>query len=337
MEASLDFAIYSIKAVSHVSGVTEPTLRAWEKRYNVLVPHRTDSNHRRYTKRDILRVIWLRQRLEEGMSISQASTLLQTQPDETLLAVNNTFGKIYSSKSGNTNVNIKDNSKHFRLDEQVRSPERVVEDLLTAFLSFEEHQAEDLLAEAAGLYPPEQLCLNIIQPVLTEIGERWMNNEVTVATEHFATAICRNRLNAMFESLPIIETGPLILTACAPQEFHELGIIISTYFLRRNGWRVIYLGQNVPAIGLDKDLRRLRPALICFSASRTEAALALRSEIGPIIEGVRQSDLPNLYFAYSGRAFQEEPELHDIFKDWVYFGDDARQSIRLLDQLHLKN
>ena len=127
------------------------------------------------------------------------------------------------------------------------------------------------------------------------------------------------------------------MTACAPLEFHELGVIISAYFLRRNGWRVIYLGQNVPAIDLDKDLRRLKPALICFSASRTEAALALRREIGPIIEKVRETDLPHLYFAYAGRAFQEEPELHDMFKGWVYFGDDARQSIRLLDQLQLKN
>ena len=73
-----------------------------------------------------------------------------------------------------------------------------------------------LLTEAVGLYSPEQLCLGIIQPVLTEIGERWMRNEITVASEHFATNICRNRLNAMIKSLPIADAGPLILTACAP-------------------------------------------------------------------------------------------------------------------------
>ena len=203
VEASLDFAIYSIKAVSHVSGVTEPTLRAWEKRYQVLTPHRTGSNHRRYSKRDILRVVWLRQRLEEGMSISQASTLLQTQPDETLLAMDYIFAKNNGNRNSSANGSTNDTGKHLRLDEEVRSPERLVEELLTAFLSFNEHQAEGLLAEAAGLYPPEQLCLNIMQPVLTEIGERWMNNEVTVATEHFATSICRNRLNAMLGRYPL--------------------------------------------------------------------------------------------------------------------------------------
>lgn len=333
VEASLDFPIYSIKAVSHISGVTEPTLRAWEKRYSVLTPQRTESGHRRYTKRDIYRVMWLRQRLEEGMSISQASTLLQTQPDEVLLEAVQSEFKVNPAKNGNGNGVI----KRARLEEQVRSPERLTEELLKAFTSYNEARAEDLLAEAAGLYSPEQLCLGIIQPVLVEIGERWLRNEVTVATEHFATTICRNRLNAMLESLPIVEGGPLILMACAPQEFHELGTIITTFFLRRYGWRVIYLGQNVPALDLEKDLRRLHPELVCFSASRTEAALILLREVIPVIEEVRENWLPNLQFAYAGRAFQEDPDLHEMFKGWVYFGDDARQSMRLLEQLVPRN
>ena len=119
IEPSLDFPIYSIKAVSRISGVTEPTLRAWEKRYNVLTPKRTDSGHRRYSKRDIYRVMWLNLRLEEGMSISQASVLLQTQPDEALLtmaqykskAANSSNGQLYTSNG---------NGKRARLEEYVR-------------------------------------------------------------------------------------------------------------------------------------------------------------------------------------------------------------------------
>src|SRR6478672_8358726 len=85
VEAALDFPIYSIKAVAHMAGITEPTLRAWEKRYSILTPKRTESGHRRYTRRDIYRVMWLKNRLEEGMSISQASALLKTQPESVLL------------------------------------------------------------------------------------------------------------------------------------------------------------------------------------------------------------------------------------------------------------
>ncbi len=334
VETTLDFAIYSIKAVAHMADVTEPTLRAWEKRYSILSPGRTESGHRRYTKRDIYRVMWLKQRLEEGMSISQASTLLQTQPEAALLDMaqyekGGRNGRTLVETSGYTNsIKRLPNAQN-----EVRSPKLLADRLLEAFLAFDEQTADRLLAEAASVFAPETVCVDIIQGVLVEIGELWMKNEVTVATEHFASTICRARLNAMTEALPIKEDGPLVLTACGPQEFHELGIVITTYFLRRYGWRVIYLGQNVPALDLEKDLRRLRPALMVFSSGRTETAMLLAREILPVVQRVRQNWLPDLIFAYGGNAFVNDPGLHDLFRGQVYFGDNARQSIKLIEDI----
>jgi len=337
VEAALDFPIYSIKAVAHMAGITEPTLRAWEKRYNILNPQRTESGHRRYTRRDIYRVIWLKNRLEEGMSISQASTLLLTQSESTVLE-----GIQLETKSSSNNHKL--NGKHAAnrghsptKTSEIRSFRVLVDELLESFLEFDELRADQVLAEATGLYSPEAVCVDIMQPALSEIGELWMKDEVTIATEHFASNICRTRLNTMLDSMPVVNEGPLILTACSPHEFHELGIIVTTLFLRRNGRRVIYLGQNVPAQGLEKDLRRLKPSLIAFSAGRTEAALILAQEIKPVLEEVKAKWLPELIFAYGGRVFVEEPSLHELFAGQVYFGDDARQSVVLVDQLLPKN
>jgi len=334
VDTALDFPIYSIKAVAHMAGITEPTLRAWEKRYNILTPGRTESGHRRYTKRDIYRVIWLKNRLKEGMSISQASTLLLTQPEENLDEVLQSEAKQGWStpipkRNGHT-----DNS---RQSSEIRSFKVLSSELLNSFLDYDEHRADNLLSEAVGLYSPEEVCVEIMQTVMREIGERWMRNEVTVATEHFASNMCRTRINAMIDSLPVVEAGPLIVTACGPHEFHELGVIVTTFFLRRHGWRVIYLGQNVPALDLEKDLRRLRPALVVFSAGRTETALSLAQEISPVIGRVRDNWLSTLVFAYAGRAFTEDPGLHELFKGYLYFGDDARQSIALVDRILGKN
>jgi DNA-binding transcriptional MerR regulator len=336
IDTAIDFPIYSIKAVAHMAGITEPTLRAWEKRYSILNPQRTESGHRRYTKRDIYRVIWLKQRLEEGMSISQASTLLQTQSDSAILE--NTQQELKPSRNG-AKINGRrpgSNGHHPEIltkTNEVRSLNALTDELLYSFINFDEQRADQLLAEAMGLYSPEAVCIDIIQPVLLEIGERWMRNEVTIATEHFASNICRTRLNSILDSLPVMKDGPLILTACGPHEFHELGIIVTTLFLRRHGRRVIYLGQNVPAVDLEKDLRQLKPSMIAFSATRTESALILAKEMKPVIEHVRANWLPELIFAYGGRAFIEEPGLHELFPGQVYMGDDARQSISLLDQI----
>ena len=326
-EPSLDFPVYSIKAVAQMAGVSEPTLRAWEKRYSILTPQRTDSGHRRYTRRDILRVIWLRQRIEEGIAISQASALLQSQGDLDLMAL---------SQLANDNPVpplARRNGTHTEgTTASIRSPEALSDDLLQAFLEFDETRADNLLSEANGLYSLETVCVDIIQPVMHEIGERWLRNELTVANEHFATNICRLRINAMIESLPVKTAGPLIITACAPQEFHEIGILTTTFFMRRNGWRVIYLGQNVPAVDLEKDLVRLKPALVCFSATRTETALTLAREIAPVIARVRAVQ-PGLVFAYGGRAFVEEPDLHNLMGGATYFGDDAIESASLVDRV----
>ncbi len=343
VEAALDFPIYSIKAVAHMAGITEPTLRAWEKRYSILTPQRTESGHRRYTRRDIYRVIWLKRRLQEGMSISQASTLLETQSAESLLdsmeqelkaSSNGTSVKTNGRRlNSNSNTTLIESPKA----NEIRSIPVLINELLEYLLDFNEMGADQLLAEAMGLYSPEAVCIDIIRPVLVEVGERWLRNEVTIATEHFASNICRTRLNAMIDSLPLVKDGPLVLTACGPSEFHELGIVTTTLFLRRHGRRVIYLGQNVPALDFEKDLRRLKPSLVAFSASRTETALVLAHEILPVIEQVRTNNLPSLIFAYAGRAFIEEPSLHDLFSGQVYFGDDSRQTVALVDQLLPRN
>jgi DNA-binding transcriptional MerR regulator len=334
IEAAIDLPVYSIKAVAHMAGITEPTLRAWEKRYNILAPQRTETGHRRYTKRDIYRVLWLKHRLEEGMSISQASTLLLTLPETNLF--DNIQFELKPERNG-----IKPNGRRVGTEgakgNEVRSFAVLIEELLESFLDFDELSADQVIAEAMGLYSPEAVCIEIMQPVLIEIGQRWMLNEATVATEHFASNICRTRLNSILDALPVVKDGPLLLTACGPHEFHEIGIIITTLFLRRYGRRVIHLGQNVPAVDLEKDLRRLKPSLIVFSATRTETALMLAQEIKPTIERVRATFLPELIFAYGGRAFIEEPNLHDLFTGHVYFGDNARQSVDLVDQLLPRN
>lgn len=340
VETALDFPIYSIKAVAHLAGITEPTLRAWEKRYSILSPQRTDSGHRRYTKRDIYRIIWLKNRIEEGMSISQASLLLKSQAENNFLEeVDSEVKASHSTSSFNSSSNSKpitngSNGKngHVQVSE-IRSTATITQELLQSFLDFNELAAEKLMIEAMGLYPPEQVCVEVIQPVLVEVGELWSRNETTLATEHFATNICRTRLNAMLDSLPIVTTGPLIVTACGPQEFHEIGTIIVTLFLRRHGWRVIYLGQNVPALDLEKDLRRIKPDLVVFSAGRVETALAVAQEIKPIVEKIRQAWLPNLLFSYAGRAFVENPSLHKLFEGHHFFGNDAHQSVQIVEQL----
>src|SRR5512136_150215 len=74
-----DEPIYNAKAVTRQTGVTPATLRAWERRYGILLPDRTAGGHRLYSARDIAAIRWLCEHIEQGLTISRAAALLQHQ------------------------------------------------------------------------------------------------------------------------------------------------------------------------------------------------------------------------------------------------------------------
>ena len=142
-------------------------------------------------------------------------------------------------------------------------------------MAFDEARADALLGEAFAIYPVEQVAEEILTPTLVEMGERWHRGEATVVQEHFATATLRRRLSVMFHAYDQPAAGPLAITGSAPTEWHDVGILLVSLALRRNGWRVIYLGQNVPTDQLLQEIRRLHPDLVCLSATTREGAAEL--------------------------------------------------------------
>ena len=77
-----DFPLYNTKAVVQQTGIPAPTLRAWERRYTFLLPGRADNSYRRYSERDIVVIRWLKERVDSGMSISQAIALFRHLDEE---------------------------------------------------------------------------------------------------------------------------------------------------------------------------------------------------------------------------------------------------------------
>ena len=192
-------------------------------------------------------------------------------------------------------------------------------------MAFDEARADALLSEAFAIYPVEQVAEEILAPTLVEVGERWHRGEATVVQEHFATAILRRRLSVMFHAYDQPAAGPLAITGAAPTEWHDVGILLVSLALRRNGWRVIYLGQNVPADQLLQEIRKLRPDLVCLSATTREGA----AELAQIYAGVAALPAPRPRLIFGGRAFNLAPDLRDRFTG-AYVSASARDLIAAL-------
>ena len=155
--------------------------------------------------------------------------------------------------------------------------------------------------------------------MLVDIGDRWHAGELSVAEEHYATSFVRAKLFGLLQAYqPPSTRGPLVFTACAPDEWHEVGILIVSVFLARRGVRVRYLGPNLPLEGLAAIVGRHHPAAVVLSAQSQETARKLR----PAAQAIQAGPPPHPRFVFGGQAFNSDPRLR-AGVEGTYVGPDA--------------
>jgi MerR family transcriptional regulator, light-induced transcriptional regulator len=302
--------IYNIKSVSEQTGIPPVTLRAWERRYGFPEPHRKKTGYRLYSEFDIAALNWLRLQTEAGLSIGQAVKLLNALIE-----------------SGEHPL-VKGLAVKEIADQGFHRVEQVQPALVKALLNLDEGETHKIIQAAFSLFTVEEVLLEIIQPVLIEIGEKWHFGEISVATEHFATQLCRLYLMQALESTTELKKHGSIVAACAPGEWHELGILTLTTILRLRGWAVTYLGANLSLERFHEALESLKPQLLLFSATESEAALNLVS----LVDVLNHLPDPRPIVGLGGQAFLDDPTLMNKIPG-TFMGpnaDDAVHQIELL-------
>ncbi len=286
--------IFNTKAVAIETSVAPDTFRAWERRYGVPRPQRTQGGHRLYSERDIAIIRWLRDRTGEGMNISHAVLLLSNVIDDEPLLPEATSNRSY---------------------------EQMVSELTKALINFDSATAERIMSEAFSIHQFEKVLLELIQPTMVEIGALWHNGEINVACEHYATEFIRRKLSSLiniFESVAMHET---IVLACAPTELHDIGILYASLFLLRRGYRVVYLGARVPKTDLLEVIAQVKPDLVLLSATTIDNIVSLIDVAHAVT-----TQHPEVKFGYGGRIFNVNPELRANMPGH-FLGHDSRELV----------
>jgi methanogenic corrinoid protein MtbC1 len=154
------------------------------------------------------------------------------------------------------------------------------EELADALENFDEPRAQAILDRLLDVATLEALLSEVVLPYLRELGERWARGDVSVAQEHFATAVLRGRLLGLARGWGV-GIGPAAVLACLPGEHHDLGLIAFGLALRARGWRIVYLGPDAPIETVDDVSRRLQPSLVVLSAVSDE-------RVRPVAEQLRE-------------------------------------------------
>jgi methanogenic corrinoid protein MtbC1 len=150
--------------------------------------------------------------------------------------------------------------------------EERIETLWTAATAGDEYAAADaaMAAIEAGV-PMETLLLDVVAPVQARVGYEWAANRITVAQEHTATAVNERVLAALAHHPSMREhqepAKGRIAVACIDGEWHAFPARLLSEVLRGRGWRVDYLGAQVPTPHLVAHLHRTNPQAVALSSS----------------------------------------------------------------------
>lgn len=118
--------------------------------------------------------------------------------------------------------------------------------------------------------PVQSLYLDIFQPVQHRIGELWQSNTISVAVEHYSTAVTQLIMSHVFPRIMGDgSAGRSIVGCCASGELHELGVRMVCDFFEMHDWTTHFLGSNMPEQDFVDFLETNRPDLVCISCTTT--------------------------------------------------------------------
>ena len=299
-EIPADEAGYNTHAVERLTGVPATTFRAWERRYGVPSPRRLPGGQRVYSEEDVAQVRFLRDQTERGLTASRAVAQLR-------------HGTATAARPA---------------PDAKFEPARLAADLVRAAVAFDGGGVERTISQTLAAHPLDVALLEVVQPALVEIGERWHRGEITPAAEHFATGLVRRRLEQLASLLDAGPGRPLVVVGAAPGELHDVGALVFALLLRRRGIRVAYLGQSVPPDAVLDVARRMTPSLVCLSAATLETARGMDAISGALQALGAQA--PRLLVG--GRAFAQAPSLAERLGA-IAPPADTRQAVDFVAQL----
>lgn len=216
--------LYPIRTVAELTGVNPVTLRAWERRYGLVVPKRTEKGHRLYSEEDIENIRQILALLDRGIAISSVQNMMKSRADATVPATES----------------VSDTSTW----------ETYSSGMMEAIVHFDEDGLEQIYNDALSLYPIDMVTNRLLLPLLVLLGERWEKSEGSAAEEHFFSTYLRNKLGARFHHRNRSKGGPRLLCACLPGEHHEIGLLLFAITAHEHGYRPTLLGADVPVADL---------------------------------------------------------------------------------------
>lgn len=241
---------HPIKIVARRTGLSPEVLRVWEKRYHVVEPGRTDTGRRLYSDADIERLILLKDVIGRGLRIGEASAL----SNKDLKALISEDRKAEAPK------------KPSERDGESKPDAGVyLEECGLAVGSLDARRLRVSLQMALLELSLEEVVEDVVGPLLRTIGEMWAEHRLNPYHEHMASTLVRQTLDQVFAMTITPRNAPVIVATTPAGQRHEIGAIMAATTAFAEGWRVVYLGPDLPAEDIAGAARDTGAAAVALS------------------------------------------------------------------------
>lgn len=245
--------MHPIQVVARRTGLSPDVLRAWEKRYAAVEPTRSPTGRRLYTDGDVERLLLLRRATLSGRSIGQIAGLSDAELRDLVAEDEDQEARAPRPRSATAAL------------APARPAAEVLETCIEAIRSLDGDRLDATLSQAEVQLSPQLLLDQVLGPLMESIGEHWNAGELRVTHEHLASSVVRSFLGRIRQSEISVASGPRILVTTPAGQIHELGAALAGAAAALEGWRVTYLGPNVPAAEVAAAAAQLQPRAVALS------------------------------------------------------------------------
>jgi len=238
----------TVAAVARKLGIAPATLRTWDRRYGMGPSKHTVGTHRRYSATDLIRLTAMVRLIVAGVSPKDAALKAQK-------------------------LNLKESKE--LAEEVFRGPEdqsNLVSLIHRYAIKLDQSKVEKLLRKSISEIGVEATWLQVLAPLLNEIGDEWVRTGVGIEVEHLISEIIRKVLSENFGNVIKPKNSRPVLLACVGNEVHSLALTALAAVLAEAKIDCIFLGARTPQHAINQVVIKSAPPAIFLWAQLSENA-----------------------------------------------------------------
>jgi len=264
---------HPIRVVAQRTGLTPATLRAWERRYGVVEPHRSEGGQRLYSDRDVERLTRLHLLSEAGRAISLVAGLSDEEAEALL-------------EEDQARRRSAPDARDVLGGGPASAAPRLVEMAYRRVAALDAEGLEASLRRAAVTLGAHAFLEEVVGPLLHQVGAGWRQEELGTAEEHLCTAVTERVIAWLTEPSSADPGSPRVVVATLSGERHGLGAKLAGAVAGLEGWHVTQLGVDLPARDIAGAARTLGAAAVAISVVNPDTLTGMEKALAELHQGL---------------------------------------------------